>query len=108
LVIFDLSMNELIQKLYGASESRRQCRITLDGEPFPRVIHPYGVCTTSRKKIVLVCQQVAGFTKAGRTAGFRNLDFQRVKEVEVMEETFILDGSFNPTDPQYKEWVYHI
>ena len=101
-------MEELIQQLYTASEGRKQCRITLKGEPFPRLIHPYGVCTTSRNKIVLVCQQVAGFTKAGRTAGFRNLDFQRVEEVEVLDNTFQPDASFNPEDTQYKEWVYHI
>ena len=76
-------MNELIKQLYQASNERKQCRITLEGEPFPRVIHPYGVCTTSRNKIVLVCQQVAGFTKSGRTAGFRNLDFKQLKEVEL-------------------------
>ena len=101
-------MNELIKQLYQASNERKQCRISLEGEPFPRVIHPYGVCTTSRNKIVLACQQVAGFTKAGRTAGFRNLDFKRLKEVELLNEMFAIDQSCAPNDPHYKEWVYHI
>ena len=62
----------------------------------------------ARNKIVLVCQQVAGFTKAGRTAGFRNLDFQRLEEVEVLDDTFTVDETFNHADQQYKEWVNHI
>ncbi len=101
-------MEPFIQQLHEASKGRNACRITLKGEPFPRVIHPYGVCQTSGNKVVIVCQQVAGFTKAGRTAGFRNLQFTKLESIEVLDEKFQLDEGFQPQDVQYKEWVYHI
>jgi len=98
----------ITQILWQASEQRKTCRIHLVGEPLTRNVNPYGICRTSRNEIVLVCWQSLGFTKPGRGAGFRNLQLDSVEEVEVLDLTFDRDGSFNPGDPQYKEWVYHI
>ncbi|MEQ9402184.1 MAG: WYL domain-containing protein [Cyclobacteriaceae bacterium] len=99
---------EIIKTLWRASEDKLKCRISLEGEPLPRVIDPYGVCTTSQNKIMLVCQQSAGFTKAGGSAGYRNLKLSRIKEVEILDESFSVSEDFNPKDAQCKEWVYHI
>ena len=102
-------MNEaIIKDLWAASTDRKACRVILKDEPFPRVIHPYGVCKTSRGKMVVVCKQTAGFTKAGRTAGYRNLGLLKFEEVEMLEESFDPPTDFNPKDPQYGEWIYHI
>ncbi|MEM7298730.1 MAG: WYL domain-containing protein [Bacteroidota bacterium] len=101
-------MEEIIKQLWRASDERRECRIVREGEPFPRVIQPYGVCQTSRGKIMVVGKQTAGFTKAGREAGYRNLDLGRIQEVEILDSEFAVDPDFNPDDPQYKEWIYHI
>ena len=101
-------MEEIIKQLWNASDNRRECRITLDGEPFPRVIQPYGVCQTLKGKIVVVCQQIAGFTKAGGAEGYRNLSLKRIKEVEILDNEFEVAQDFDPNDVQYKEWVYHI
>lgn len=101
-------MDEIIRSLWEASESESACRITLQKEPFPRLAHPYGVCKTSANKIVLVCTQVAGFTKAGGEAGYRNLKLERIEAVEILDEHFQKRNDFNPLDSQYKEWVYHI
>lgn len=101
-------MEEIIKILWKASDEKRTCRITLKKEPLPRLIHPYGVCKTSANKIVLVCTQIAGFTKAGGKAGYRNLMLERVQEVEVLEEHFVKQEDFNPLDTQYKKWIYHI
>ena len=68
-----MSLEELTQQLWQASEKKRVCRVRLHGEPLPRTIHPYGVCRTSANHIVLVCWQTMGFTKAGGKEGFRNL-----------------------------------
>lgn len=97
-----------IKLLWSASEDRKACRVVLDSEPLPRVIHPYGVCRTSKGKIVVVCQQIAGFTKAGGTEGYRNLELKRIKEVEQLDEVFQVSPDFNHEDAQYTEWVYHI
>jgi hypothetical protein len=99
---------EITQTLWNASEERRPCRILLAGEPLTRNVNPYGICRTSRNEIMLVCWQSMGFTAPGRTAGFRNLRLEDITEVEVLEGTFDKDPGFNPSDPQYKEWVYHI
>jgi len=80
----------------------------MDDEPFPRVVHAYGVCQTSAGTIVLACQQVAGFTKGGGTEGYRNIRLDRIREVEVLEDLFEVSEDFDPDDSQYKEWVYHI
>ncbi len=101
-------MEEIIKQLWNASDQRKTCRVSLEGEPFPRVIEPYGVCQTSKGKIVVVCQQVAGFTKAGGMEGYRNLELKRVKEVEILDKEFEMSSDFNPDDVQYKEWVYHV
>ena len=102
------SMNEIIQQLWEASNRRKSCRVTLSQEPFPRVIHPYGVCKTSGNKVVVVCEQVRGFTQSGNLEGYRNLELNRIKEVEILKEKFQSPTDFDPSDIQYKEWVYHI
>jgi hypothetical protein len=49
-----------------------------------------------------------GFTKPGGVAGFRNLVLENCDEIEMLEMHFKQQESFNPKDPQYKEWVFHI
>jgi WYL domain len=101
-------LEEITQRLWQASESRKVCRIHLKGEPLTRTIHPYGICRTRPNHIVLVCWQVLGFTKAGAKEGFRNLLLDNMDEVEMLEERFQVHPQFNALDGQYKEWVYHI
>src|SRR4051812_43311179 len=101
-------MEEITQQFWRASDKRRMCRITMTGEPLPRTVHPYGICQTSAGKIALVCWQSMGFTKAGGKEGFRNLILSDIEDVEVLELHFKVDPSFNPFDPQYKDWVFYI
>lgn len=102
-----MSLEELTQALWQASEKRRVCRIHLMGEPLGRTIHPYGICQTSRK-IVLVAWQSMGFTKAGGKEGYRNLQLDEIDELEVLESHFSVRSDFNPQDSQYRDWVYHV
>ena len=99
---------EITNCLWRASDQKKACRIRLEGEPLPRTIHPYGICRTSAGKIVLVCWQTMGFTKAGGKEGFRNLLLDDIEEVEILESHFSVDAGFNVADSQYREWVYHI
>jgi len=69
---------------------------------------PYGVCTTSKNQIVLVCWQIGGFTKAGGKEGYRNLQLDRIISSEALDWHFQKRTDFNSTDGQYKNWVYHI
>lgn len=101
-------LEEFTQQLYQASEKRRACRIKLKKEPLPRIVYPYGICSTSANRIVLVCWQSMGFTKAGGKEGFRNLRLDEIEEVEILQTHFQVRTDFNPTDTQYKDWVYHI
>jgi predicted DNA-binding transcriptional regulator YafY len=94
--------------LYQASQEKLACRISLSDEPFPRVIHPYGIARTSRNQIVVVCWQSLGMTKAGRGEGYRNLQLDRITEIEVLDTHFQKRDDFNPDDSQYAEWVFHI
>jgi predicted DNA-binding transcriptional regulator YafY len=103
-----MSLEEITQQLWEASESKKGCRISLDGEPLPRIVCPYGVCTTSRNQIVLVCWQTGGFTKAGGKEGYRNLQLDRIISIETLDWHFQKRTDFNSTDGQYKDWVYHI
>lgn len=99
---------EITEALWQASEQRRSCRVRLRGEPLTRTIHPYGVCRTARDKIVLVCWQSMGFTAPGRKEGFRNLLLEDFEDVEGLDNGFVKEEGFDPTDPQYKDWVFHI
>jgi hypothetical protein len=101
-------VEEIAQMLYQASEGRRACRITLEGEPLARVVHPYGICQTSANQIVLVCWQTLGFTKAGGKEGYRNLKLESITEVELLDTHFRVHPDFNPDDGQYRDWVYHV
>lgn len=101
-------MEEITQQLWEAAEKKRKCRIRLGGEPIERLIHPYGVCQTAGNKIMLVCWQELGFTKAGRTAGYRNLKLADIETIEITELHFIKRDDFNPADGQYKDWVFHV
>ena len=77
-------MEELTQLLWKASEHRQICRVVLTGEPFPRLVHPYGICQTSNNKISLVCWQEAGFTKAvaDKLLGIGNCEFLYKQEAD--------------------------
>ncbi|HMR57809.1 MAG TPA: WYL domain-containing protein [Cyclobacteriaceae bacterium] len=103
-----MTIEELTQQLWLAGESKSQCRISLEGEPLPRTVCPYGVCTTTRNQIVLVCWQTFGFTKAGGKEGYRNLQLDRIIELEILENHFEKRTDFNPHDGQYKDWVFHV
>ncbi|MEM0940039.1 MAG: WYL domain-containing protein [Bacteroidota bacterium] len=101
-----IKTEEIIKKLWNASDDRKACRVVLNSEPFPRVIHPYGVCLTTANRLILVCKQVAGYTRSGGNEGFRNLILDRINEVEILNQEFLVDEDFNPQDSQYKEWIY--
>jgi hypothetical protein len=103
-----MTLEELTQHLWQASNERKVCRIHLRHEPLSRIVHPYGICQTTSRKIMLVVWQAMGFTKAGGKAGYRNLHLDDIDELEVMESHFSVRSDFHPNDGQYKDWVYHI
>jgi predicted DNA-binding transcriptional regulator YafY len=103
-----LRLSETAKQLCQASQQLKACRVTLRKEPIPRTVCPYGVCSTSRNQIVLVCWQTAGFTKAGGKEGYRNLQLDKIIELEILEQSFRKRDDFNADDGQYKDWVYHI
>lgn len=103
-----MTIEEATQQFWLASKKKRACRVILKGEPVPRTICPYGIVRTSKNQIVVVCWQTGGFTKAGGKEGYRNLQLDRIIEIEMLEWHFQKREDFNPLDGQYKEWVYHI
>lgn len=103
-----IAVEEITQQLWEAAQEQVACRITLRGEFLPRLVFPYGICQTSRNQIMFVCWQEMGFTKAGRTSGYRNLDLHDIADVEITEDKFQRRDDFNPLDGQYKDWVFHI
>ena len=59
-----------------------------------------------------VCH-LANFYYSRRThvllyTNYRNLQFDKIVEAEILEANFTKRDDFNPLDGQYKEWVYHI
>ena len=103
-----MNLEELTQQLWQASEEKKMCRLLLDGEPLTRTVCPYGICTTTKNQIVLVCWQTIGFTKAGGKAGYRNLILADIVEIETIDSHFFKRTDFYPEDGQYKDWVYHL
>lgn len=103
-----MTLEEITQQCWEASEKKRTCRVSLNKEPMPRIVCPYGISRTSKNQIVLVCWQTSGFTKTGGKEGYRNLQLNRIAELEILEWYFQKRNDFNPLDTQYKEWVYHI
>ena len=101
-------MEEITEQLWEAAEKKRKCRIRMSREPIERLVHPYGICQTAGNKIILVCWQELGFTKAGRTAGYRNLKLADIETLEITELHFVKRDDFNPADGQYKDWVFHV
>jgi len=101
-------MEDLSQQLWQASQNKLPCRLLLRGEPLTRTVCPYGICTTSKDQIVLVCWQTIGFTKAGGKEGYRNLVLSDIIEIETLDTQFQIRDDFNATDGQYKDWVYHL
>jgi hypothetical protein len=93
-----VTIEEVTSQLYQASEKNPACRVSLNGEPIPRTACPYGICKTPRNQIVLVCWQTAGFTKAGDKEGHRNLQLDRIVELETLDWHFQKRDDFNPLD----------
>ncbi len=103
-----MTIEEATQQFWLASEGKRACRVVLEREPLPRIVWPLGIASTSKNHIVLVCWQAAGFTKAGSKEGYRNLQLDRIIDIEMIDSHFQKPSDFNPLDGQYKDWVYHI
>ncbi len=101
-------LEEITKQFWQASNESKACRINMKGEPLPRTVHPYGICRTTTNRIVLVCWQAMGFTKAGGKAGYRNLILKNCEDVEILDSRFYKRDDFVPADGIYKEWVYHI
>jgi hypothetical protein len=103
-----MTLEEITQQLWQASEDRVLCRLLLQGEPLTRTVCPYGICTTAKNQIVLVCYQIIGFTRAGGKEGYRNLLLSDIIEIETLDSRFHKRDDFNAADTQYKDWVYHL
>ena len=103
-----MKIEEATTQFYAASQEMKACRVLLLSEPLPRIIYPYGICQSSRNQIILVCWQTSGFTKAGGKEGYRNLQLDRIIEVEILDKHFQKCDDFNSHDGKYKDWVYHI
>ena len=103
-----MTLEELAQQVWQAARSYHELRLSLKGEPLPRVVQPYGIAQTSQGKVVLVCWQTKGYTRAGAREGYRNLLLTRIIEVEVLQHHFQRRSDFNPADGQYHDWVFHI
>lgn len=100
---------EIVTKLlYEATRRRCICRLSLSHEPEPRIIHPYGLCQTSRDKIMIICWQEDGYAGTSRLPGYRNLSLLKCSTVELLDRHFLVRGDFNPADSSYQEWVFHV
>lgn len=95
----------ITKQLYEAVQRQKVCSVTLSNEPGPRIVHPYGVCQ-SGKKIVIVCWQESAL--AGKSSGYRNLSLLKCTMVEMEDRHFIVRNDFNPSDSMYADWVFHI
>jgi hypothetical protein len=103
-----MSIEAVTQELFDASQQRRVCKIKLKNEPADRTIHPYGICQTSRNKISIVCLQVDGFSGSSKIPSYRNLSLKDCESVELLDLRFLVQSNFNPDDPIYKDWVFHV
>ena len=105
---FNLMASQVTGQLWEAVQKKKVCNVRLRTELVPRTIHPYGVCQTSRKKMIVVCWQIAGLTQAKNLPGYRSLTLEEISTVEVTDETFSTQTNFNPADPLYKTWAFHV
>jgi hypothetical protein len=103
-----MTIETITQELFEASQQRKVCKIKLKEEPSDRTIHPYGICQTSRNKITIVCLQVDGFTGSSKLPSYKNLLLKDCESVEMLDLRFLVQSNFNPDDPIYKDWVFHI
>ncbi|MBA4144483.1 MAG: hypothetical protein DI538_04015 [Azospira oryzae] len=103
-----MSIETVTQQLFEASQQRRVCKLKLKNEPSDRTIHPYGVCQTSKNKITIVCVQVDGFSGKSKIPGYKNLSLQDCEFVEPLDMRFLVQSNFDPENPIYKDWVFHV
>lgn len=103
-----MTLQEFSQQVWHAAQGHQEIRLVLKGEPLPRIVQPYGIAQTSQGKVVLVCWQSKGYTRAGAREGYRNLLLTKISELETLNSHFQRRTDFNPTDGQYKDWVFHI
>lgn len=100
--------NTLLDILGTACKERKVCRVRLEAEPEDRLINPHGVCYSNKGKMIVVCILVKGYTESGNPANFRNLFFEKIREVEILPRRFVIDPNFNPHNAQYKNWLFHV
>ena len=103
-----MSIESITKQLFEASQQRRVCKLKLKNEPEKRTVHPYGVCQTSKNKITIVCLQIDGFSGSTKIPSYKNLSLQDCESVEPLDMRFIVLNNFNPDDPIYKDWVFHV
>lgn len=101
-------LEKLTRKLYDATQRRCICSVSMTGEPEPRIIHPYGLCQTTRGQITIVCWQEGGYSRASRLPGYRNLNLMNCTTVELVDRHFLVRADFNAADSSYQDWVFHV
>ena len=98
----------ITRQLYEAAQSHRVCSIQSFKESASRIIHPYGICRTPQNKVVIVCWQEYGYSFNNKGPGYRNLMLMECVSVKTLQRPFFTRNDFDPNDPQYTEWVFHI
>ena len=104
----DYDTNVITRQLYDAAQSKRACSIKLVKETGSRVIHPYGVCRTKQDKIVIICWQEYGYSGKSKGPGYRSLMLMECASVKLLPRSFFVRDDFDPADPLYVDWVFHI
>ena len=100
-------LEEITQQLYEAVQEKKVCILQFKNEPLPRTVHPYGVCQSAHNKILIIVWQVSGYSKQQK-AGYRSLPLLSCEQVEFTDKHFQVQSNFNPADPLYKDWVFHV
>ena|SRR5436190_15964588 len=103
-----VTTSEIIDTIKLACKESKIVKARLQDEPAVRIIHPFGVCLTTKRELIIVCWQIGGYTKSGALPQYRNIMINDCVHAEMMAQTFKVHAAFNPDSKQYDTWLFHV
>ncbi len=80
-----------------AIRERRAVRLDYAGTG-QREVEPYALCRTAQGSLVIVGFQRTGYSRSGRSSGWKTLDLNSVTRIQVLDEVFSPRADYNPEE----------
>ncbi len=98
-------MGTVLENFQEAAKNLHLCElIDLNGNH--RIVEPYMVYSSSTGKRLFHCYQISGYSKSGKSQGWKNPEINSFQEAIILDDTFLPRPEYNPFNDKLFTVVY--